>query len=336
MQGGVDRKFGRIRCAVLFPPRSETEDIEKSLYGHRKSGLIQISPTREGPWTTLRLNYGSPVACWRLGNDIVATEVSINDENKYVNIRSLVSVRNDTDFSLDLCLKLRAANGDPTSVHDEMRTSEGFESPIIIGPLKPCETIHLPLRCLAQSAYYVLHLKPSNTEATNHYSWSSVMDISAQSQNVEKSEENSEICVSTLMESDKLLYCSEISETSSSSLRGMWFCLSTQATEIAKDIHFDPIQDWTIVVKSPVSIANDLPFMAEISLLEMQASGHLRSCYRGLSGPGECVKVYNADIRAPLYFSLLPQRGWLPLHVSERISICFFIEKMFFLRLILF
>lgn len=201
-------------------------------------------------------------------------------------------------------------------IRNRKRAAEDFKSHIILGALKPGETIPVPLPCLDQSALYVLHLKPSNMEAANQYSWSSVMDISAHSQDVERSNEISEICVSTLTESEKLLFCSEISGSSSNSLRGMWFCLSIQATEIAKDSHFNPIQDWTIVVRPPVSIANYLPFMAEISLLEMQASGHFISCYRGVSGPGESVKVYNADIRNPLYFSLLPQRGWLPLHVS--------------------
>ncbi|KAI3453469.1 hypothetical protein Pfo_010132 [Paulownia fortunei] len=413
------RRIGRIRCAVFLPPRSETENFEKSFNGYRKSGSIQISPTQEGPWTTLRLNYGSPAACWQLGNDVVASEVSVKDGNRYVNIRSLVSVRNNTNFTLDLCLKLRSANGDAKSVigerkeaqydrsefatdelfesqkydttlgwvpctnfkegasgvdlpsgwewvdewhvdnssvntvdgwvyapdfeslkwpescnslkyvnyarqrrwiRERKRVAEDFKSQIIVGPLKPGETTPIPLPCLAQSDLYMLHLKPSNMEAATQYSWSSVIDMSGQSQGVERSKEISEICVSTLTESEKLLYCSEISGSSSNSLRGVWFCLSIQATEIAKDIHFNPIQDWTIVVKSPVSIANYLPLMAEISLLEMQDNGHFLSCYRGVSGPGECVKVYNVDIRNPLYFSLLPQRGWLPLHEAILLS----------------
>ncbi|PIN17888.1 hypothetical protein CDL12_09445 [Handroanthus impetiginosus] len=411
------RKIGRIRFAVLLPPRSEIEVFQKSHNGYKNSGLIQISPTRQGPWTTLRLNYGAPAACWRLGNDIVASEVTVNDENRYVNIRSLVSVRNNTDFTLDLCLKLRDANGDAESVTDESKeahtdgsefaTDELFESQkyntslgwvpssnfeegvsgvdlpsgwewidewhvdnssvnttdgwvyapdfeslkwpesydslkyvnyarqrrwmrnrkrvvedlklqIIVGPLKPGEIVPLPLPCLAQSAVYVLHLKPSDMEAANQYSWSSV--ICGQSQDTERLNEISEIYVSTLTESERLLYCSEISGTSSNGSSGMWFCLSTQATEISKDNHSNPIRDWTIVVKAPISITNYLPLMAEISLLEMQATGHFLSCYRGVSGPGESVKVYNADIRNPLYLSLLPQRGWLPLQEAVLVS----------------
>lgn len=131
------RNFGRIKCAVLLPPRSETENFEKLFNGYRRSGSIQISPTEEGPWTTLRLNYGAPAACWRLGNDLVASEVSVNDGNRYVNLRSLVSVRNNTDFTLELCLKHRAANGVAESISSERKeamydgsfaTDELFES----------------------------------------------------------------------------------------------------------------------------------------------------------------------------------------------------------------
>ncbi|GFP96481.1 vacuolar protein sorting-associated protein 13c [Phtheirospermum japonicum] len=411
-------KFGRIRCAVFSPPISETENFEQSHDRYRQPGTIQISPTVQGPWTTVRLNYGSPAACWRLGNDVVASEVSVNDGNRYVNIRSLVSVRNNTDFTLDFCLKLGTANGansgigesietpydgsefatdeqfesqkynstlgwvpctnfeegisgvvlpsgwewvdewqiDNSSVNtvggwvyapdfeslkwpesynslkyvnyarqrrwirNRKRASEGFKSEIIVGPIEPGESVPLPLPCLDQSALYMLHLKPSNMESGNQYSWSSVVDMPAHSQDVESLKEVPEICLAALSESEKLLHCPGNSGSPSNSLRGVWFCLRIQATEIAKDIRFNPIQDWTIVVKPPVSIANYLPLMAETSLLEMQASGHFLSCYRGLSSPGESVNVYNADIRNPLYFTLLPQRGWLPIHEAILLS----------------
>ncbi|XP_042024109.1 uncharacterized protein LOC121771392 [Salvia splendens] len=412
------RKVGRIKCAAFLRPRLGTES-PKPINGFRKSGSIQISTSPEGPWTTMRLNYGSPVACWKLGNNLVASEVRVCDGNRYVSIRSLVSVRNNTEFTLDLCLKLRATNADAKSESDERKmpqydgsklateelfesqnysttngwfacsnfeeelsrvdlpsgwewidewhvdntsankvdgwvyapdyeslkwpvsysspeyvnrarqrrwtrnrrhVAEGLKSQIMIGSLKPGETIPIPLPCLDQSASYLLHLKPVIIEATNQYSWSSAMDISSQSQDLERSGEIREVCVSNLTESEKLLCCTEISESSSNSSHGLWFCLSIQATEIAKDAQFNSIQDWTIVVKPPVSIANYLPLAAEISLLEMQASGHFLSCYRGVSGPGESVRVYDADIRNPLYFSLLPQKGWLPLHEAVLVS----------------
>ena len=96
--------------------------------------------------------------------------------------------------------------------------------------------------------------------------------------------------------------------------------MGIQATEIAKDIRSDPIQDWTLVVKSPLSITNFLLMTAEFSVFEMQASGHYIACSRGIFGPGKTVRVYDADIRNPLYFSLFPQRGWLPIHEAVLIS----------------
>lgn len=201
-------------------------------------------------------------------------------------------------------------------IRNRKHAAEDLKSQIMVGALAPGETIPIPLPCLDQSDSYLLHLKPLTIEAANQYSWSSVMDISAQSQDLARSKELSEICLSTLTESENLLYCAEISGSPSNSSRGVWFCLSIQAAEIAKDVNFNPIQDWTLVVKPPLSISNYLPLMAEISLLEMQANGHFLSCYRGVSVPGESMKVYDADIRSPLYFSLLPQKGWLPLHVS--------------------
>lgn len=119
----ISKYIGRLRCAILFSTRWEVEDSKQPRSVARKAGFIQISPTREGPWTTVRLNYAAPAACWRLGNNVVASEVNIKDGNRYVNIRSLVSVRNITDFTLDLCLKPRSVSKYRRS-SDDASTSE--------------------------------------------------------------------------------------------------------------------------------------------------------------------------------------------------------------------
>ncbi|RWV92047.1 hypothetical protein BHE74_00014745 [Ensete ventricosum] len=69
-------------------PESKNDDHDSAITN--KAGFIQISPTREGPWTIMRLNYAAPAACWRFGNDVVASEVSVKNGNRYVEIRSLV------------------------------------------------------------------------------------------------------------------------------------------------------------------------------------------------------------------------------------------------------
>ncbi|KAG0473021.1 hypothetical protein HPP92_014878 [Vanilla planifolia] len=104
---------GRIRCAVLLSTPDAVKKDEK-VHNYARAGVIQISPAREGPWTTVRLNYASPAACWRLGDDVVASEVTVRDGNRFVSIRSLVSVTNNTDFVIDLCLK---SKNSPESMH---------------------------------------------------------------------------------------------------------------------------------------------------------------------------------------------------------------------------
>lgn len=301
-QGDQRKNCGKIRCAVLLPAKSKMVEQGKSS-SEKKSGFIQVSPSIEGPWTTVRLNYASPAACWRLGNDVVASEVSMEDGNRYVNVRSLVSVENNTEYLLDLCLEAK--------VHSFPNIS--------IGLLKPGDILPVPLSGLTQSASYVLKLKCVMTDGSE-YSWSSV--VSRPEEPEVACESESEICISSLTESEHLLCCTQISSTSPGHNKIYWFCLKTQATEIAKDIRSDPIQDWTLVVKSPFSIANYLPFGAEYSVLEKQDNGDLicHSQSREFIGSGETVKVHTVDIRKPLYFSLLPQRVWLPMREAVLVS----------------
>lgn len=103
-QDAYYKKSCKLRCAVLVQGSQIDNNNLHSDNDAHKSGFIQISPSKEGPWTTVRLNYAAPAACWRLGNVVVASEASVKDGNRYVNIRSLVSVRNNTNFVLDLCL----------------------------------------------------------------------------------------------------------------------------------------------------------------------------------------------------------------------------------------
>ncbi|XP_021768084.1 uncharacterized protein LOC110732449 isoform X1 [Chenopodium quinoa] len=430
---------GRLRVSVHFASKLEVEN-KQSFADGRKPGLIQISPTREGPWTTVRLNYAAPAACWRLGNDVVASEVSVRNGNRYVNIRSLASVRNDTDFTLDLCLKAKApfeskrplnnpwtanksklndekietveffeieryipdvgwvccsgkpdnslsASGGPDKTfnmqivsgeepsfdwvwaddwhldkasvctaggwvyapdEESLKWPESYDAGsyvnharqrkwirnrkliasdaqqhVSIGLLKPGDSAPLPLACLTHAGSFSLLLRPLNFGIPDRYAWSKVVEYPAQLQGSSKSQEEPEICVSDLEESEKLLHCEHNSPTSSSSTvgsSGIWFCLSVLATDIAKDIRSDPIQDWTLVVKSPLTIANYLPLRVEYSVFEMQSSGHFVNRSRGIFSPGKAVNVYAADVTKGLFLSLFPQKGWLPMHEAVPIS----------------
>ncbi|KAM6557396.1 hypothetical protein CsatB_004415 [Cannabis sativa] len=313
---------GRVRCSVLFSPRSEIENDDQSAISNQKSGFVQISPTREGPWTTVRLNYAAPAACWRLGSDVVASEVSIKDGNRYVHIRSLVSVCNATEFELELCLVSQASRENMKSPNDAS-DQEGVQidfNEICIGSLRPGDTVPIPLSALKQTGVYALRLRPCKLSNPVEYSWSSLVERVNQIEDPSTPYLPQGISVSSLVESEELLYCTEISGTSSSSSQKMWFSVIIKATEIAKDIRSDPIQDWNLVVKSPLSISNFLPLMAEYSVLEMQKNGNFVDCSRGVFGSGKTVNVHNADIRNPLFFSLLPNRTWLPVHEAVPLS----------------
>jgi len=118
--------LGRLQLAVFLSSKQEVADSKQhpSSSHHKKTGFIQISPAREGPWTTVRLNYAAPVACWRLGNAVVASEVSVKDGNRYVNVRSLVSVHNETDFTLDVCLKAKALSEAKMVLNDKVTSGK--------------------------------------------------------------------------------------------------------------------------------------------------------------------------------------------------------------------
>ncbi|GAV77402.1 PH domain-containing protein/DUF946 domain-containing protein/DUF1162 domain-containing protein/Chorein_N domain-containing protein, partial [Cephalotus follicularis] len=426
------KSCGKIRCAVLLSPKSDVGDKKKFQTGGRKSGFLQISPSMKGPWTTVRLNYAAHAACWRLGNDVVASEVSVKDGNRYVTIRSLVTICNNTDFMLDLCLVSKASSENMKPQNDDIKsdslqvdgkrvqTDEYFETErynpsvgwvscslhpnqdhmeglgpnqaiagvelpsrwewiddwhldtssvrsadgwayapdteslkwpesfdssefvnyarqrrwirdrkqisdninhkLSVGILKPGDAIPLPQAGLAQTGQYVLQLRPSNLGIDDEYSWSCVVDGLGQPKGSSKQKGYSELCVSNLTESEVLLFCTQICGTSSNGSHKLWFGVTIQSTEIARDIHSDPIEDWRVVVKSPLSITNYLPLNAEYSVLEVQESGHFVASSRGVFRPGKSVKVHNADIRNPLFFSLLPQRGWLPIHEAVLLS----------------
>lgn len=124
---------------MLLSAKPEFENNNQSQSKGRKSGSIQISPSRTGPWTTVRLNYATPAACWRLGNDVIASQVTVKDGSRYVTIRSLVSVQNNTDFILDVCLMSKhckegihlrdeTGNSDGSTADSNMVTEEFYET----------------------------------------------------------------------------------------------------------------------------------------------------------------------------------------------------------------
>lgn len=183
---------------------------------------------------------------------------------------------------------------------------------VLVGDLEPGATIPLPLPSLTDpSLSYSLEIRPTSTNDAMNYAWSVVKEGFKN--------EHDEICVSNLVESDKLLYSSLLNGSPSSSQGSscVWFCASIDAKEIGKDIHSDPIHDWNIVVKPPLSLSYYLPFPSQYNVVvgsELNRENGI--CLNGTIAPGATVKVHNAGPNDPLYLSLLPPGGWELMHVS--------------------
>jgi vacuolar protein sorting-associated protein 13A/C len=314
-------RSGKIRFAVLVSGRANVLQGNKASSSRSKTGYIQISPSKDGPWTSMKLNYAVPAACWRFGNCVIASEAAVKEGNRYVSIRSLVSVINTTNIVVNLRLK-----GRPSESAQSDEQGENFDrgNQILVGVLEPSSTVAVPLSGLSHPIVpYALQLRPVIHEHMN-YSWSDVQE--RRSQTEFRKEDVLNICVSDLYESENLLFCSQINSTSSS-CQGLWFCLSIEAKEIGKDVRMDPIYDWSIVIKSPLCLSFYLPISARYMISFSHLDNEDSSCSQGTLNPGEAVKVHNVDPRNPLYLSLVPHGGWELMHVR---IVCFFHRCLFF------
>lgn len=187
---------------------------------------------------------------------------------------------------------------------------------ISVGLLKAGDTVPLPLPGLSNPVVsYIMQLRPQNSKDEKEYGWSIVLDKHYQTEISGGHEDSPEICVSALNECDVLLFCSQRAGTSSDHSEGLWFCVSIKAKEIGKDINSVPINDWNLIINSPISLANYLPLSAKYTVTANKLSGEQITCSQGYLGPGETVKIHSADLRDPLYMSLLPEGEWQSEHV---------------------
>ncbi|XP_031502249.1 uncharacterized protein LOC116265643 [Nymphaea colorata] len=423
--GKSDIFHGRIRCGIVIFSRADVENEGQLFSEYMEPGSLQISPSNHGPWTTLRLNYAAHAACWRLGNDIVASEVTLRDGDRHIAIRSLVYVVNGTDLAVDLALRSNFSGSRPIDHYipmekGEIITEEFFEvqtydpqtgwvhhhsddsssldkqqkdgqssqmvlpaielppgwewvddwnvdtslntidgwvyssdlegrkwpnlsghekslqhvrqrkwkrnrrkipdsaNKQVLGLLKPGESIPLSLSSL--TAPGILEILPKSSSDESEYSWSSFSDRYIKSTDYGHPDEVPQFCLSSLVEAEDLLHCPFASGSSSEDANGLWFCLSTQATEIGKDIHSNSIQDWKLVLIPPLSFINFLPLSVELSVLERKPCGAFAIRSRGVLHPGEKTNVYSADMHNPLYVSLFLQGGWQPINEAVLIS----------------
>lgn len=95
-----------VQFVSLHGEEDHDEDLEdsesqlQSLESPQKFGAIEVSVTRNGPWSPVRLNYGLGPAPWHLGRDHLASEMLVHEGVKHLFIRTLVTVVNETEYSL--------------------------------------------------------------------------------------------------------------------------------------------------------------------------------------------------------------------------------------------
>lgn len=66
----------------------------------------------------MKLNYATTATCWRLGKDVIASEMTVRDSDRYVTLRSLVSVTNNTNFVIEVRLKGKMIESGDLGVDD--------------------------------------------------------------------------------------------------------------------------------------------------------------------------------------------------------------------------
>ena len=185
-----------------------------------------------------------------------------------------------------------------------------------VGILRAGEVTPLLVECLGHvGPNYILKFKPCNLNGVDEYLWSHVLNYRGRHDSAPKHVSMPCIPVSLLMETEELVYTPAQEANATTHRNGLWFCMSVEATEIGKDVHLDPIRDWKLVLTAPLTLISFLPVSSEFSVLEKLSGGELSVRYRGVVKSGETIKVYSADLRNPLYFSLIPQGGWQPIHV---------------------
>ncbi|KAJ7562087.1 hypothetical protein O6H91_03G054700 [Diphasiastrum complanatum] len=94
---------GRIRLgsAPFFIADSKEERLDEKLENPK---IVQVGLSVNGPWRKVSLNSASGTACLKVGNDTAASEITVQKGITHLTIRSLVLLKNNTLFSLEISL----------------------------------------------------------------------------------------------------------------------------------------------------------------------------------------------------------------------------------------
>ena len=108
-----EERYGHIGIAFhffsVYGDEEDEEDSEETESGgnresSHKPGAIEVSVTKNGPWSPVRLNYGLGPAAWHLGKDHLASEMVVHEGVKHLFVRTLVTISNETDYHLEFRL----------------------------------------------------------------------------------------------------------------------------------------------------------------------------------------------------------------------------------------
>ncbi|CAI5954752.1 unnamed protein product, partial [Closterium sp. NIES-64] len=96
----VFHHFGKIGADGRLEPLNEVPDLPI----REQWQPFQMSLTKDGPWTPISSVYGGGVVSKQLGGMMLAVHVSMVEGEKHLNVRSLVTVVNKTEATLEVCL----------------------------------------------------------------------------------------------------------------------------------------------------------------------------------------------------------------------------------------
>ncbi|CAI5497894.1 unnamed protein product, partial [Closterium sp. Naga37s-1] len=96
----VFHHFGKIGADGRLEPLDEVPDLPI----REQWQPFQMSLTKDGPWAPINSVYGGGVVSKQLGGTVLAVQVSMVEGEKHLNVRSLVTVVNKTEATLEVCL----------------------------------------------------------------------------------------------------------------------------------------------------------------------------------------------------------------------------------------
>ncbi|MCO5611230.1 hypothetical protein L7F22_065481 [Adiantum nelumboides] len=350
---------GEVCYSIFSFPSLKDEEKEGSEGGSAKDlrpGTIQVSYKNRECWREIGLNYAASATCWRLGDDTIATETTLDDMHKEITFRSLVVIKNETDFLLDVGVSEKLINkahvstagtnrngtdpfrsssvdgNNPSKAANNFnknneKTARMHETDLLpLGTLHPQESIPVPIASLRpESPDFVLRTRPqeetgSNGQSHNVFEWSNLVDCKGHTEPKTKQKSITEVSLHSLIEAEQLIQCCKDAGSSSEQLKSLWFVVDIKARDRGTSPQLDSLKDWQIEIVAPLVLQNFLPVLSEYTILEKTSGNSLILREKGVVDPGQKAHLYGVDIRQALYLTWIPQGGWQPEDVPVLIS----------------